>query len=157
MNPMRRISLPKDFKKANFCFNKKHSKIFALHVLVFLLEVKNCNYNFGFFGLSQFQWVILNIFSANAASVNSFSDIASYFIAVLFFLFQWSSTCALGVSIEFRFDRYESNFLIVFEFSSKNSISYRYDIEFSQPWCFHWAWLPSRILRIFLHSLFYKY
>ena len=121
-------------------FNKKHSKIFALHVLVFLLEVKNCNYNFGFFWFepipmrdSEYIFCQCCLGQLLLRHYKLFHCSFIFPIQFGFGFFQWSSTCALGVSIEFRFDRYESNFLIVFEFSSKNSISYRYDIEFSQP------------------------
>ena len=39
-----------------------------------------------------------------------------------------------------RFDGCESNFLVVFVFSSSYSISWRYPIVFSQPWSFQPTW-----------------
>ena len=102
MNPTWRISPPKDFEKANFweasiVATRNIQKSLHCTSLFCLWKSKTVTIILDFFGLSQFQWVILNIFSANAASANSFSDITSYFIAALFFLFSLVLASSNGV------------------------------------------------------------
>ena len=134
MNPMRRISLPKDFEKANFWEASTRNIQKSLHCtsLFFFWKSKTVTIILDFFGLSQFQWVILNIFSANAASVNSFSDITSYFIAALFFLFSLVLASSNGVprahwEFQSNLDSIDTNRIFSSYSNFRRKIRYRID------------------------------